>query len=439
MMSLGSSRLGVISAHVVSATQRGAVALQRPSRTLATLASLDERTPVIVSFARTPIGRFNGALAALPGSKLGAAAVKAAVERAGLDVQKDGASIDEAYIGNVIGAGSGQAPATQAMTYAGLPNSIPSTTIHKVCASGMKAIMLAADAILLGRAKIVVAGGFESMSNVPHYLPSLRSGTKLGDAKLIDGIVFDGLTDAYKNIHMGSCAEICAKEHAFDRASQDAYARSSYERALSKEALELAAKEIVAVEVPAGRGKTVTVSADEEPGASDLSKMAGLKPAFDPKEGTITAANSSKINDGAAAMVIMSAGEARRRGVKALAVIRGYADSQQAPEWFTTAPAKAVPKAVERAGLKMEDMQLHEINEAFAVVALANIKLLGLDPATVNVHGGAVALGHPIGVSGARIVGHLAYLLQAKGVQYGTASICNGGGGASAVVLESLA
>lgn len=407
-------------------------------RRLTTLADLEDRTPVIVSFARTAIGRFNGALAPVTATRLGAVAVKAAVERAGLDVAKDGASIDEAYLGNVVSANVGQAPATQVLVFAGLPNSIPSTTIHKVCASGMKTVMLAADSILLGRANIVIAGGFESMSNIPHYLPALRSGVKLGESKVVDGLVSDGLWDVYKNIHMGSCAEICAAEYGLDRAAQDAFAKSSYERALSQEALALAAQEIVPVEVPAGRGKTVTVVADEEPGASDLGKMASLKPAFN-KDGTVTAANASKINDGAAAMVLMSAGEARRRGVKALAVVRGYADAQQAPEWFTTTPALAVPKAVERAGLKMSDIQLHEVNEAFAVVAMANTKLLNLDPATVNVHGGAVALGHPIGTSGARIVGHLAYLLRSKGLTYGSASICNGGGGASAIVLEALA
>lgn len=408
----------------------------RRARFLSTLASLDDRQPVIVSFARTPIGRFNGALASLTGPKLGAAAVRAALERAGLDVQKDGAAIDEAFLGNVIAAGCGQAPAMQAISFAGLPNCIPSTTVNKVCASGMKTVMLAADAIRLGRAHIVIAGGFESMSNVPHYMPSLRAGVKLGEAKLVDGIVHDGLWDVYKNIHMGSCAEICAAEHGFDRAAQDAFARSSYERALTQAALELAGKEITAVEV-GQKGKSVIVKDDEEPGASNLEKMSSLKPAFQ-KDGTVTAANSSKINDGAASMVLMSAGEARRRGVKALALVRGYADAQQDPEWFTTAPAKAVPKAVERAGLKMADLQLHEINEAFSVVALANIKLLGLNPDIVNVHGGAVALGHPIGTSGARIVGHLAYLMQARGVQFGSASICNGGGGASAIVLELL-
>jgi len=371
-------------------------------------------------------------------TKLGAVAVKGAVERAGLDIAKDGASIDEAFLGNVVAAGLGQAPATQAMTFAGLPNSIPSTTIHKVCASGTKSIMFAADSIALGRSNIVVAGGFESMSNIPHYMTSLRNGVKLGDGKLVDGLVSDGLTDVYKQIHMGNCAEICAAEHKFSREAQDEFAKHSYEKALTAAALELSAKEIVAVEVPVGRGKTVTVSTDGEPGAAKLDKMTSLRPAFQ-KDGTITAANASKLNDGAAAVVVMSAAEARNRGLKPLAAIRGYADAQCAPEWFTTAPSLAVPKALEAAGLKAADMQLHEVNEAFSVVALANMKLLGLDEKTVNIHGGAVALGHPIGMSGTRIVGHLAHLLHLEGKSFGTASICNGGGGASAIVLEAIA
>merc|ERR1719491_413785 len=276
------------------------------------------------------------------------------------------------------------------------------------------------------------------MSNVPHYLPTLRSGVKLGDGKLVDGLVHDGLWDVYNNIHMGSCAEMCAAEYDIGREAQDEFAKGSYEKALSPEAIKLASEEIVPVQVPAGRGKTVTISEDEEPGAANLAKMPSLRPAFK-KDGTVTAANASKLNDGAAAMVVMSAAEARRRQVKPLAVIRSFADAQHAPEWFTTAPSLAVPKALEAAGLKAADMQLHEVNEAFSVVALANAKLLGLDLDTVNVHGGAVALGHPIGVSGARIIGHLAHLLRLHGKTYGTASICNGGGGASAIVLEALA
>jgi len=403
-----------------------------------TLADLPERQPVLVSYARTPIGRFAGALAPMRASKLGAVAVKAAVERAGLNIEADGGSIDEVLLGNVVAAGMGQAPATQASIFAGLPNTIPTTTVHKVCASGMKTVMLAADAIALGRAEIVVTGGFESMSNIPHYMPSLRGGVRLGETKVVDGLVHDGLWDAYGDKHMGSCAELCAKEHGIDRAAQDAFAVASYERALSQPALELSKQEIVPVEVPAGRGKTVVVDADEEPGAGKLDKMGGLRPAFQ-KDGTITAANASKLNDGAAAMVVMSAAEARKRGVKPLAAIRGFADAAHEPEWFTTAPSLAVPKALANAGLDAKDMQLHEVNEAFSVVALANMKLLGLDHATVNVHGGAVALGHPIGCSGARIVGHLALLLQLRGETFGTASICNGGGGASALVLEALA
>eukprot|EP00931_Biecheleriopsis_adriatica_P046967 TRINITY_DN27037_c0_g1_i1.p1 TRINITY_DN27037_c0_g1~~TRINITY_DN27037_c0_g1_i1.p1 ORF type:complete len:429 (+),score=118.23 TRINITY_DN27037_c0_g1_i1:144-1430(+) len=407
-------------------------------RAKSNLASLDDRQPVIVSFARTAIGRFNGALAPLSAPKLGAAAVKGAVERAGLDIEADGAKVDEVFLGNVVSAGMGQAPATQAVVFAGLPKSIPSTTVHKVCASGMKSVMFAADAIALGRADIVIAGGFESMSNVPHYLPAMRNGVRLGEAKVVDGLVHDGLWDVYNNIHMGSCAEMCAAKHGIDRAAQDAFATGSYEKALSEPALALAAEQIVPLEVPAGRGKTVTVQADEEPAAGNLAKMPSLRPAFQ-KDGTVTAANASKLNDGAAALVVMSAGEARKRGVKPLASIRSFADAQQEPEWFTTAPALAVPKAVARAGLVASDVTLHEVNEAFSVVALANAQILGLDLATVNVHGGAVALGHPIGTSGARIVGHLAMLMNAKGATFGSASICNGGGGASAIILESLA
>lgn len=402
------------------------------------LAELPERTPVIVSFARTAIGRFNGVLAPVSATRLGAVAVRGAVERAGLDVQGDGGAIGEVFMGNVVSAGLGQAPATQAVKLAGLPDSIPSTTVHKVCASGMKSVMFAADAIALGRAEICIAGGLESMSNIPHYLPALRSGVKLGEAKLVDGLVSDGLWDPYGNKHMGSCAETCAKEHSFSREQQDDFARESYSRALSAEALAMAKEQIVGVDVPAGRGKTVTVDADEEPGAAQLEKMAKLRPAFE-KDGTITAANASKLNDGAAAMIVMSAAEARKRGLKPIAAIRSFADAQQAPEWFTTAPSLAVPIALQRAGISAAEAQIHEVNEAFSVVALANAKLLGLNLDTVNVHGGAVALGHPIGMSGARIVGHLAHLLKAKGSRFGTASICNGGGGASAVVLEALA
>jgi len=413
------------------------VAARRQPRSYTSLASLGDNVPVIVSFARTPIGRFGGELAGVSATKLGAVAVKAAFERAGLNVESDGAAVDEAFIGNVVSAGLGQAPATQAIIFAGLPNTIPSTTVHKVCASGMKSIMFAADSISLGRSKLAIAGGMESMSNIPHYLPSLRNGVKLGDGKLIDGMVHDGLWDVYNQIHMGSCAEKCAAEHKLDRAMQDDFAQNSYAKALSKEALEQSAKEIVAVEVPAGRGKTVMVSVDGEPGATNLAKMPTLRPAFQ-KDGTVTAANASSLNDGASAVVVMSAGEARRRGATAIAAIRGYADAQHAPEWFTTAPSLAVPKAIEAAGLKAADMQLHEVNEAFSVVGLANAKILGLNLDTVNVHGGAVALGHPIGSSGCRIVGHLAQLLHLQGKSLGTASICNGGGGASAIVLEAI-
>lgn len=406
-------------------------------RNRSTLASLSDRQPVIVSFARTAIGRFNGALAPVSATRLGAAAVKGAFERAGLSLEADGKKVDEIFLGNVVAAGVGQAPATQAAVFAGLPKSIPSTTINKVCASGMKSIMLAADAIALGRAEIVIAGGFESMSNIPHFLPTLRNGVKLGETKIVDGLVHDGLWDVYNNMHMGSCAELCAAKYNFDRAAQDAFALHSYEKALSKAAKDMAASQIVPVQVTSGK-TTVTVKEDEEPGASKLDKMSSLKPAFQ-KDGTVTAANASKLNDGAAAVVVMSAAEAKKRGVKPLAAIRSFADAQQEPEWFTTTPALAVPKAIAAAGLVASDLTVHEINEAFSVVALANAQILGLNLNSVNIHGGAVALGHPIGCSGARIVGQLAEIMQLRGDTFGSASICNGGGGASAIVLELLA
>mmetsp|Transcript_34726 Transcript_34726/g.63096 ORF Transcript_34726/g.63096 Transcript_34726/m.63096 type:complete len:422 (-) Transcript_34726:30-1295(-) len=418
-------------------SSRRLVQTSRGVRSKSSLASLSDRTPVIVSFARTPIGKFNGALAPLSGTKLGAAAVKGAFERAGLNVEADGALVDEVFMGNVVSAGMGQAPATQAVVFAGLPKSIPSTTVHKVCASGMKSAMFAADAIALGRAEIIIAGGMESMSNIPHYVPAMRTGVRLGEAKIVDGMVQDGLWDVYSQIHMGSCAEMAAEKYGIGREAQDTFAAGSYEKALSKSALELAAEQIVPVEVPAGRGKTVMVEADEEPPAGNLAKMPSLRPAFK-KDGTVTAANASKLNDGAAAMVIMSAAEARKRGAKALAAIRSFADAQQEPEWFTTAPSLAVPKAVARAGLVASDVTVHEVNEAFSVVALANAQILGLDLATVNVHGGAVAMGHPIGTSGARIMGQLCHVMREKGATFGSASICNGGGGASAIILELL-
>lgn len=389
------------------------------------------REVVLCGAARTPIGSFGGELAAKTAPELGAVAIKEALLRAGVE----GRDVGEVIMGCVLQAGIGQAPARQAAIRAGLPNSVPCQTLNKVCGSGLKAVALAAQAIAVGDSEIVVAGGMESMSNVPYYLLGARNGYRMGHQQATDGMIFDGLWDPYHNFHMGSAAELCAREHQIDRAAQDAYAAESYRRALAAQKEGKFDAEIAKVEVAQKKGPAKVVTLDEEPGRADLGKMATLRPAFD-KDGTITAANASKINDGAAAVVLMSAEEAARRGAKVLGRIRSYAQHAQAPEWFTTAPATAIEKALGRAGLGKSDIDLYEINEAFAVVALANNKLLGLSSEKVNVDGGAVALGHPIGASGCRLLVTLLYALKRYNLHRGLASLCIGGGEGIALIVE---
>ena len=388
---------------------------------------------VIVSAVRTPIGSFNGSLAAVSATQLGAAAIKGAVERAGIQA----AQVNEVFMGNVISANLGQAPATQAATFAGLPNTIPSTTINKVCASAMKAVMLGAQTIQSGANEIVIAGGMESMSNVPFYLDKARNGYRLGHGQVIDGLVKDGLWDVYKNYHMGSAAELCSRDHNISREAQDAFAIESYKRSAAAAEAGKFKNEIVPVWIPQRKGDPIVVSEDEEYRNIKFDKVPTLAAVFE-KEGTVTAANASTLNDGAVALVLMSASKAAELGLKPLAKIRGFADAQQAPEYFTTAPAKAIPLAIAKAGLSASDIDYYEINEAFSVVALANNKILGLDASKVNVNGGAVALGHPLGASGARIIATLINVLEQNNAKYGVAGICNGGGGASAIVIEKL-
>lgn len=386
----------------------------------------------IISAARTPIGSFGGSLSSLSASQLGATAIKAAVERAGIDAGQ----IQEVFMGNVLSANLGQAPATQAAKFAGLPD-VPATTINKVCASGTKAIMLAAQSIALGQNDIVVAGGMESMSNVPYYLDKARNGYRLGDGKIIDGLVKDGLWDVYNDYHMGSAAELCATDCKISREDQDAYAIESYKRS---QAAQLAGKfknEIAAVEIKDRKGEISLISEDEEVHSVKFDKIPSLKAVFK-KDGTVTAANASTLNDGAAALVLMSKEKAEQLGIKPLARIISYADAQQAPEWFTTSPSKAIPIALQRAGLKTDDVDYFEINEAFSVVSLANNQILKLESSKVNINGGAVSMGHPLGASGARIVVTLINVLQQNNAKIGLAAICNGGGGASALIIENL-
>eukprot|EP00531_Pseudo-nitzschia_arenysensis_P012338 CAMPEP_0116140066 /NCGR_PEP_ID=MMETSP0329-20121206/13641_1 /TAXON_ID=697910 /ORGANISM="Pseudo-nitzschia arenysensis, Strain B593" /LENGTH=394 /DNA_ID=CAMNT_0003635139 /DNA_START=76 /DNA_END=1260 /DNA_ORIENTATION=- len=391
------------------------------------------KSVVIASVARTPIGSFCGSFSSLKGSELASTAIKGAITRSGIE----DLHISEAIMGNVVSAGMGQAPTRQAVLGAGLPESTICTTINKVCASGMKSVMMASQALQCGAKGAFLAGGFESMSNIPHYLQNSRSGTKLGNGTLIDGVVHDGLWDLYNDQHMGMCGEKCATEYSISREEQDEYAIESYKRA--NEALEAGVfEEIVPVEVPQRRGDPLVVSQDEEPGAIKVDKIKSLKPAFDRANGSVTAANASSLNDGACAMVLMTEEEALNVGAKPLAKILGFGDAAQAPIDFTTAPALAVPVALDNAGVTASDIDFHEINEAFSVVALANMKLLNLDPSVVNVFGGAVSLGHPIGMSGARIIGTLYDVLKHKDGSIGCASICNGGGGASAIVIERL-
>lgn len=385
---------------------------------------------VIVSAIRTPIGSFMGALSTISAPKLGAIAIKGALSNINLDP----ILVDEVLIGHVVQAGTGQAPARQAAIFAGIPNTVPCTTINKVCASGMKAVMQAAQSIALGHAHIIVAGGMENMSLIPHYLYA-RTGTKFGSNTLIDGMQNDGLVDAYNQNAMGVCADTCAKEYGFSREDQDAYAIQSYKRAAAAWEAGKFDNEIVPVEVPQRRGEPKIVSKDEEFTNVILDKIPQLNPAFS-KDGTVTAANASTINDGAAALVLMSREKAETLGLKPLATIKGFADAAQEPEWFTTAPAQALPKALNNAGLDINDVDFFEFNEAFSVVALANMKLLGLTNTNSNVNGGAVALGHPLGCSGARIIVTLLNVLQQNNAKIGAAAICNGGGGASAIIIE---
>lgn len=387
---------------------------------------------VIVSALRTPIGSFCGALAGLSASQLGGIAIKAVVEKAGIKPE----DVQEVYMGNVLSANLGQAPATQAAKFAGLPD-VPATTINKVCASGTKAIMLAAQSIALGENDIVVAGGMESMSNVPYYLDKARNGYRLGHGQLTDGLVKDGLWDVYNDYHMGSAAELCATDCNISREAQDAFATASYKRAQSAQTEGKFSSEIVPVEIKDRKGEVTLIEKDEEPFAVKFDKIPGLKPVFK-KDGTVTAANASTLNDGAAALVLMSADKAKELGLKPLARILSYADAQQAPEWFTTAPSKAIPLALHRAGKNISDVDYFEINEAFSVVSLANNQLLGLNEEKVNINGGAVAIGHPLGASGARIVVTLLSVLEQNGAKLGVAGICNGGGGASAIVIEKI-
>ncbi|GGD41745.1 acetyl-CoA C-acyltransferase [Muriicola marianensis] len=385
---------------------------------------------VIVSLARTPIGSFMGALSGIPAPKLGAVAIKGALKKIGLSPDK----VEEVLMGNVVQAGTGQAPARQAAIYAGIPDTVPCTTVNKVCASGMKAIMQGAQSIALGDTSIVVAGGMENMSLIPHYV-HMRTGQKFGPATLEDGMQKDGLVDAYDQNAMGVCADLCAVEHKFSREDQDAFAIQSYQRSARAWADGKFADEVVPVEVPQRRGEPLIFNEDEEFKNVKMEKIPGLRPAFS-KDGTVTAANASTINDGAAAVVLMSAEKAAELNLKPLASIKAYADAAQEPKWFTTAPAKALPKALAKANLKIEDIDFFEFNEAFSVVGLANMKLLGLNDKNVNVNGGAVSLGHPLGCSGARIVITLLSVMQQNNGKYGAAAICNGGGGASALILE---
>lgn len=387
----------------------------------------------IISAVRTPMGSFGGALKSVSATQLGAAAVKAAVAKAGIQ----SGQVQDLLMGCVLQANLGQAPARQAAKFAGLPNEVNCTTVNKVCASGMKAIAQAAQSILLGDADIVVAGGMESMSNVPFYSDSMRWGNKYGNVSLYDGLAKDGLTDVYDGKAMGNAAELCAKECGITREDQDTFAIESYKRSQAAWEKGLFSDEVIPVEIPQRKGDPVIIAKDEEPWNVKFEKIPGLNPAFQ-KDGTVTAANASTMNDGAAALVLMSREKAEELGLKPIARILSYADAEQAPEWFTTTPALAVPKAVSKAGLTMSDIQYWELNEAFAVVGIENTKRMKLDPSTVNVHGGAVSLGHPLGASGARIIVTLIHVLKANKARYGAAGICNGGGGASAMVIENL-
>ncbi len=386
----------------------------------------------IISAVRTPIGSFGGALSTVSATQLGATAIKGALAKGNVAAE----NITEVFMGNVMSANLGQAPARQAAMFAGLGQDVPCTTVNKVCASGMKAISLAAQSIIAGDNEVVVAGGMENMSMVPHYF-NARKATKLGDVKMIDGMVKDGLTDVYNRVHMGVCAEKCASEKGFSREEQDAFTVESYNRSAAAWAAGKFNDEVVPVEVPQRRGDAIVVSEDEEYKNVKMEKIPNLRPVFD-KEGTVTAANASTLNDGASALILASAEAVEKYGLTPIAKIAGYGDAAHEPEWFTTAPSKAVPVALAKAGLAIADIDYWELNQAFAVVGLANTKELGLDPAKVDVNGGAVSLGHPLGNSGSRIIVTLINVLKQNGGKYGAAGICNGGGGASAMVIENV-
>ncbi|VFQ87209.1 unnamed protein product [Cuscuta campestris] len=393
------------------------------------------RDVCVVGVARTPMGAFLGSLSSLSATKLGSIAIESALKRGNVEPSL----VEEVFFGNVLSANLGQAPARQAALGAGIPNTVICTTVNKVCASGMKATMLAAQSIQLGINDVVVAGGMESMSNVPKYIAEARKGSRLGHDSLVDGMLKDGLWDVYNDCGMGVCAELCVENHKLTREEQDDFAVQSFERGIAAQNAGAFAWEIVPVEVSGGRGKPSTVvDKDEGLGKFDASKLRKLRPSFKETGGTVTAGNSSSISDGAAAIVLVSGEKAAELGLTVIAKIRGYADAAQAPELFTTAPALAIPKAIKNAGLEASQVDYYEINEAFAAVALANQKLLGLDGEKVNVHGGAVALGHPLGCSGARILVTLLGVLKQKNGKYGVGGVCNGGGGASALVLELL-
>lgn len=387
----------------------------------------------IVSAARTPIGSFLGSLSTISAPKLGATAIKGALEKINLDPKL----VQEVYMGNVLQAGEGQAPARQAALFAGLSNETPSTTINKVCASGMKAVMMATQSIKSGDQDIIVAGGMENMSQVPHYYFA-RNATKLGDVKMQDGMLTDGLTDVYNKVHMGVCAEKCATEHQFSREDQDNFAIQSYKR--SAEAWEAGKfkEEIVPVEIPQRKGEPIIFAEDEEYKNVNFDRIRTLPTVFQKENGTVTAANASTLNDGASALVLMSKEKMEELGLKPLAKIVSYADAAHEPEWFTTAPAKAIPIALKKAGLEVSDIDFFEFNEAFSVVGLVNNKILGIDGSKVNANGGAVSLGHPLGSSGSRIIVTLINILKQNNAKYGAAAICNGGGGASAIIIENL-
>jgi acetyl-CoA C-acetyltransferase len=393
---------------------------------------MTKREVYIVAAVRTPIGSFLGGLSNVPATQLGATAIKGALKQSGLKPE----AIDEVFMGNVLQANLGQAPARQAAIFAGLSNEVPCTTVNKVCASGMKAISLGAQTILAGDNDIVVVGGMENMSSVPHYYDA-RKAVKLGDVKMIDGMVKDGLTDVYGNVHMGVCAETCAREKGISREEQDNFAIESYKRSAEAWANGKFKDEIVPVEVPQRKGDPIIIDEDEEYKNVKMDKIPQLRPVFD-KEGSVTAANASTLNDGASALIIASKEAVDKYGLKPIAKIIGYGDAAHDPEWFTTAPSKAIPVALKRANLTIKDIDYWELNQAFAVVGLANMKELGIDPSKVDVNGGAVSLGHPLGNSGSRIIVTLINVLKQNGGKYGAAGICNGGGGASAMVIENI-